>query len=180
MNTVVELQYTLQWEDARLWRHPCFGALQQMLSLGVEAGRSDNARYAKQRIRDRFFDFRLNAEDVAPGFDLYDQWATFVGSTQTTWMHGYNPIMGSTATNTTSPECTHCITRTAQLELEVLQKRFDFFCARQHSRRATCVIARRLSRLTRRRACCVHDRLSLRYTEAAHPVRGARSQPFHL
>jgi len=127
MNTVVELQYTLQWQDARLWRHPCFGALQQMLSLGVEAGRSDNARYAKQRIRDRFFDFRLNAEDVAPGFDLYDQWATFVGSTQTTWMHGYNPIMGSTATNTTSPECTHCITRTAQLELEVLQKRFDFF-----------------------------------------------------
>ena len=129
MNTVVELQYTLQWQDERLWHHPCFGALQQMLSLGVEAGRSDNARYAKRRVRDRFFDFSLNAEDVTPGFDPYDQWAQLALSHQTAWMYGYSPNFGSTAANTTSPEfrspeCTHCITRTAQLELEVLQKRF--------------------------------------------------------
>jgi hypothetical protein len=134
MNLVVEMQYTLQWQDERLWHHPCFGALQQMLSLGVEAGRSDNARYAKQTVRDRFFDFSLNAEDVTPGFDPYDQWAQIALSPQTAWMYGYSPF-GSTAANTPSllVQCTHCVTRTAQLELEVLQKRFDLYCA-SHSR----------------------------------------------
>jgi hypothetical protein len=42
---VMQLEYSLQWEDERLWSHPCYGALPSMLSLGREAGRSDQARY---------------------------------------------------------------------------------------------------------------------------------------
>lgn len=54
MSTLFELTYTLQWEDARLFQHPCFGALEQMLSMDVEAGRSDNGRFAKNLILNRF------------------------------------------------------------------------------------------------------------------------------
>ena len=38
---MMEIDYTLQWEDERLSRHPCFGALQKMLSMDREAGKSD-------------------------------------------------------------------------------------------------------------------------------------------
>ena len=64
-----QLEYTLQWEDARLWNHPCRGALQNILSLTREEARSDTQRSVKARIADQFFSVHLDADDLRPGFD---------------------------------------------------------------------------------------------------------------
>lgn len=120
MNSHMQLEYTIQWEDDRLWDHPCFGALPSLLSLGAEAGRSDQARYARQQIVDRFFTLKLDAADTTPGFNIFDETAEVAIETSTDWVEGFGPPNARA-------QCVNCVSHTATVEIELVQKRFDFF-----------------------------------------------------
>ena len=122
MNAFLELSYTLQWEDERLFRHPCYGALENMLSMSSDVGRSDNARSQKQEVIDQYWVRKLDAENLAPGFDVLDEESDLRLSRSREWQYGVTP--GSDASSTT---CEFCVTRSAEVEVETVQSRFDFF-----------------------------------------------------
>jgi hypothetical protein len=67
---------------------------------------------------------QLDVADTTPGFNVFDEWATVSVQDRTPWVGGVGPHMGLPGAPT---ECRNCVTRTAEVELEVVQKRFDFF-----------------------------------------------------
>ena len=133
MMMFMALEYTIQWQDARLFNHPCYGALNGMLSLPLEAGRSDNARFAKQQVLDGFWVRKLSANELAPAFDVIDESTNVTLSPSTAWSAGYPGDSSSMSSNLpAAPEpirssnCENCVTRIAELELDLVQK-FDFY-----------------------------------------------------
>ena len=130
----MELEYTLQWSDARLFEHPCYGALNGMLSLRREAGRSDNARYAKQQMLDQFWIVKLGADGLAPAFDVLDEEAVVTLDPSTNWTAGKSPArimaaqhLDENMATDAHATCENCVTRVAELELELTQRNFDFY-----------------------------------------------------
>ena len=86
INEVVLLQeieqYTLRWKDSRIKTTECAGAVGQMLSMTREDAKSDIARQSKRINRNRFWIPQLAAEDLVPGFDVWDDRTAFaLGST---------------------------------------------------------------------------------------------------
>ena len=120
MFVVAEIFYQLQWQDQRLFTHPCSGALPEMLSFNKEAGRSDNARFAKDQLLQRFWTLRIDGTSLVPGYDVFDESAIVQTDRNTSWVAGFAPE-GASAT------CEYCVTREAEVELHVVQPRFDFY-----------------------------------------------------
>ena len=81
MNEMVLLQeldsYTLRWEDLRIRRSACAGAVHSMLSMTKEDAKSDIARQAKRLNLNRFWIPQLRANNLLPGFDLWDDSTAF-------------------------------------------------------------------------------------------------------
>ena len=122
--TLVEISYTLQWEDDRLFQHPCYGALENMLSMGLEMGQSDNARSAKQQVLDQFWTSKLSAHNLVPQFAIFDEFSTYDISRVAPWSAGIGPWHG----HANAPQnCTNCVTREAAVELELVLSHFDFY-----------------------------------------------------
>ena len=124
MFVLLELEYTLQWQDDRLFRHPCYGALEHMISFGRDVGRSDNARSRKQETIDRFWMKKLQADSLVPGYDVLDEFAKIKIEREREWLNGVGPFRSRPNAPT---KCQECVTRTAAVELEVVQTHFDFY-----------------------------------------------------
>ncbi len=67
-----EFSYRLQWEDERLYRNPCYGVIRDLLSMSRAQGKSDVGRDAYTQTRNMFWMPVLEAQDLAPGFDIWD------------------------------------------------------------------------------------------------------------
>ena len=91
MFVVAEIFYQLQWQDQRLFTHPCSGALPEMLSFNKEAGRSDNARFAKDQLLQRFWTLRIDGTSLVPGYDVFDESAIVQTDRNTSWVAGFAP-----------------------------------------------------------------------------------------
>ena len=124
MMVLLEIEYDLQWEDARLFTHPCFGALDEMLSVSRDVGRSDNARSRKQEVIDDYWMVRLGAENYVPGFEALDELAEVSIQPSVPWINDAAPYEGQPNAPST---CENCVTRHAEVELEVMQSHFDFY-----------------------------------------------------
>merc|ERR1719424_314977 len=116
MLVMLDIEYTLQWEDERLFTHPCYGALPSMMSMDKDAAKSDNARYEKSKIVNQFWNVKLDADGLAPGFDVFDEVATIQLDSSTNWTVGIGPFAGHPNASTT---CNHCVTRKAAAEVQV-------------------------------------------------------------
>jgi len=146
MMSMLEMDYTLQWEDQRLFLHPCFGALQSMMSMNQEAAKSDNARYEKSKVVNQFWNVKIDADGLVPGFKTFDELAEIHIDRRANWTAGIEPFYGhpnlanlTAVTNDpgyTVPKgkaerfvgsCEFCVTRHAEVELQVSQSGFDFF-----------------------------------------------------
>ena len=124
LQVMLDMEYTLQWEDKRLFTHPCYGALPSMMSMDHEAAKSDNARYDKSKIVNQFWNIKLDADGLSPGFDVFDEAATIQLDASTNWTMGIGPFAGHPNASTT---CDNCVTRKAAVEVQVSQSTFDFF-----------------------------------------------------
>ena len=95
-----------------------------MLSLNREAGLSDNARYAKQTVLEGFRTFNIDAAHTVMGFDVFDDVALVEIRNETAWDADCGPLHGQPG----APEtCQHCVTRRAEVELQIMQSQFDMY-----------------------------------------------------
>ena len=145
-----EMGYTLQWQDPRLRRSPCAGALNGMLSLTFEQGLSDIARERARSLRTRFWVPTIQAgSGSVPGYRAVDDSAAFslaYGSGQESmeWLEGYGGPLPPSAHGQTSAAaeaanafvdehvtnssgCVDCATWEGDIELQLLQSHHSFF-----------------------------------------------------
>jgi hypothetical protein len=101
---------------------------EQMLSMDVEAGRSDNGRFAKNLILNRFWVKKIDAPQEVFGIDVFDDSAMILIRNETNWTGGADT--GPLLDRQDAPaKCVHCVTRRAMVELQITQPTFDYFCA---------------------------------------------------
>ena len=101
-----------------------------MMSMNQEAAKSDNARYEKAKIVNQFWNVKINADGLVPGFKTFDELAEIHIDRRTNWTAGIEPFYGHpNLTSSASFEglCEYCVTRHAEVELQVSQSGFDFF-----------------------------------------------------
>jgi hypothetical protein len=73
---------------------------------------------------------RLNADALAPAFDPFDAEARIGLNASTSWVAGYGPsrsgsLRGALPSSGANPDhCASCVTRTAEIELQVVQRSF--------------------------------------------------------
>jgi hypothetical protein len=150
-NEVVLLQafrYYLQWEDERIFNHPCYGALQQTLSISRAAAESETARYDKYTRASQFWIPSLELPGKAAGTSTWDELANVELNASMPWRGNIGPSWAqrpfapatststvvsqrwTTATGTvltdnqqgaisTTQMCTWCVQRTAEKEVKV-------------------------------------------------------------
>jgi hypothetical protein len=97
--------------------------------MDVEAGRSDNARFAYNRLIHGFWMQKIDAPDMVFGNDVFDESSIVTIHSAANWTGGTDtgPLLGREG----APDhCVHCVTRTAVVELQITQNTFDYFCAR--------------------------------------------------
>ena len=116
MNEMVLLQeldsYTLRWEDARIRKSACAGAVHSMLSMTKEDAKSDIARQSKRAYLNRFWIPQLQASSLVPGFDLWDDSTAFALGEHVSLSvaTGYDPSLVS-----------DFVSFTGEIEVQVLQ-----------------------------------------------------------
>jgi hypothetical protein len=68
------------------------------------------------------------------GFDVFDEWANVAIERRAPWVNGIGPRH----VHPNAPrECEYCFTRTAEVEIEAMQKHFDYFFYPVRERRPT-------------------------------------------
>ena len=121
-----------------------------MMSMNQEAAKSDNARYEKSKIVNQFWNVKINADGLVPGFTAFDELAEIHIDRRTNWTAGIEPFYGHPNLTSAPParrpsggpsggpaggfgeksvegSCEYCVTRHAEVELQVSQSGFDFF-----------------------------------------------------
>jgi len=151
-NEIVLLQafkYYLQWEDERIFGHPCFGALQQDLSIPRAAAESETARHQKWTQASRFWMPSLELPGKAAGTSTWDDVADVQLLQSHPWRGNIGPNWASRPVNPVSMQgpvnasgivypstssagnstqmCTSCIMREAEKEVKVLMSTFDYY-----------------------------------------------------
>ena len=113
-----------------------------MMSMNSEAAKSDNARYENSKIVNEFWNVKIDADGLVPGFKTFDELAEIHINRRTHWTAGIEPFGGhpnittfasaqnndnSRSRGMLAGECEYCVTRHAEVELQVSQSGFDFF-----------------------------------------------------
>jgi hypothetical protein len=134
-------KYYLQWEDERIFGHPCFGALQQDLSIPRAAAESETARHQKWTQASRFWMPSLELPGKAAGTSTWDDVADVQLLQSHPWRGNIGPNWASRPVNPVSTQgpvnasgivypstssagnstqmCTSCIMREAEKEVKV-------------------------------------------------------------
>jgi hypothetical protein len=139
-NEIVLLQafrYYLQWEDPRIFDHPCFGALTDQLSVSRTEAASDNARSQKAAATRAFWLPSLELPGKAAGTDTWDEYVDYQLAFSMPWRGNVGPnwenrpfaTAGTEASgyvNTSRTEngtatqiCSSCVLRQADKEVRV-------------------------------------------------------------
>ena len=66
----------------------------------------------------------MDVDDTTPGFDIFDESAEVRLDVQAPWVAGVAP---SDNTSSHLPNCTSCVTRVAEVDVEITQKGFNFY-----------------------------------------------------
>jgi hypothetical protein len=128
-----------------------------MLSMDVEAGRSDNARFAYNRIVNGYWIKKIDAPGEVFGMDVFDDSSIITISNATNWTGGADtgPLLDREGA---PDQCVHCVTRRAVVELQLTQPAFDYFCAfSDETHSPSGALSGRLSTKSVPPACCCAD-----------------------
>ena len=123
---LVSMDYTLRWNDHRMASGPCAGAIERMLSLTKEDGASDNARTALRTQNSRFYQPKLEGEQLMPQFDLWDQEATFQLEERPQYNATRDPASVHYIPVNPDPSV-GWVSYTATIEAQVMQPQFRYF-----------------------------------------------------
>jgi len=114
-----EVEYTLQWHDPRLFEAPCFGALEQAISLTFEQGLSPLAREDVRQFRTRYWMPAMrSAGENEPGYrELFEE-SLLKLAEHAPHLEGYE---------SSDSVCKRCASYQAETEFRLLQPHFQFF-----------------------------------------------------